>query len=120
MTKTPAEPTNLVLEQLRVMRAETNARFDHVEARFNAVDAKIAGIEKELRGLKLNTIAEIYKANLTVASFADQERRIRSWSASPHNRGIPGRPITSAATPYPAPAHNPTRSCPARTSISQV
>jgi uncharacterized protein YdcH (DUF465 family) len=84
MTKTPAEPTNLVLEQLRLMRAETaamraetNARFDHVEARFNAVDAKIAGIEKELRGLKLNTIAEIYKANLTVASFADHERRIQ-------------------------------------------
>ena len=83
MTKTPAEPTNLVLEQLRVMRAEsamraeTNARFDQVEARFNAVDAKIAGIEKELRGLKLNTIAEIYKANLTVASFADHERRIQ-------------------------------------------
>jgi uncharacterized protein YdcH (DUF465 family) len=84
MTKTPAEPTNLVLEQLRLMRAETaamraetNARFDHVEARFNAVDAKIASIEKELRGLKLNTIAEIYKANLTVASFADHERRIQ-------------------------------------------
>jgi hypothetical protein len=81
MTKTPAEPTNLVLEQLRVMRAETNARFDHIEARFNerfnVVDAKIAGIEKELRGLKLNTIAEIYKANLTVASFADHERRIQ-------------------------------------------
>jgi hypothetical protein len=41
MPKTPAEPTNLVLERLRVMcaetaamRAETNARFDHVEARF--------------------------------------------------------------------------------------
>ena len=84
MTETPAEPTNLVLEQLRVMRAETaamraetNARFDHVEARFNAVDAKIAGIEKELRGLRLSTIAEIYKANLTVASFADHERRIQ-------------------------------------------
>ena len=84
MTKTPVEPTNLVLEQLRLMRgetaamrAETNARFDHVEARFNAVDANIASIEKELRGLKLNTIAEIYKANLTVASFADHERRIQ-------------------------------------------
>jgi archaellum component FlaC len=84
MTNTPAEPTNLVLEQLRLMRAETNSRFDRVEARFNAVDArfnavdaKIAGIGKELRGLKLNAIAEIYKANLTVASFADHERRIQ-------------------------------------------
>jgi hypothetical protein len=84
MANSPAEPTNLVLEQLRLMRAETNARFDRVEAsfnavdaRFNAIDAKIAGIEKELRGFKLNTIAEIYKANLTVASFADHERRIQ-------------------------------------------
>ena len=70
MTKTPAEPTNLVLEQLRVMRAETNARFDQMGAKLEALDARVGGIEKELRGLKLNTIAEIYKANLTVASFA--------------------------------------------------
>jgi hypothetical protein len=31
MSKTPAEPTNLVLEQLRLMRAETNARFDQMD-----------------------------------------------------------------------------------------
>jgi uncharacterized coiled-coil protein SlyX len=85
MATTPSEPTNLVLEQLRLMRAETTARFDRMEARFNAiderfneVDAKFAHIEKELRGLKLNTIAEVYKANLTVASFADHERRIQA------------------------------------------
>jgi hypothetical protein len=79
---TPTEPTNLVLEQLRLMRAETGARFDRMEAsfnaRFNEVDAKFARIERELRGLKLNTIAEVYKANLTVASFADHERRIQA------------------------------------------
>ena len=77
MTTAPIEPTNLVLEQLRLMRAERNARFDRVETRFNAVDAKIGGIEKELRGLKLNTIAQIYKASLTVAGFADHGRRIQ-------------------------------------------
>ena len=70
MANTPAEPTNLILEQLRVLRAAIDARFD-------AVDARIARIETDLRGLKLNTIAEIYKANLTVASFADHERRIQ-------------------------------------------
>jgi hypothetical protein len=89
MTTTPSEPTNLVLEHLRLMRAETSARFDRMEARFDArfnavdarfdaVDARFARIEKELRGLKLNTIAEIYKANLTVASFADHERRLQA------------------------------------------
>ena len=84
MSTSPSEPTNLVLEQLRLMRAETKARFDAMEARFDAVDArfdavdqKIERIERELRGLKLNTVAEIYKANLTVASFADHERRIQ-------------------------------------------
>ena len=84
MSTSPSEPTNLVLEQLRLMRAETKARFDSMEARFDAVDArfnavdqKVERIERELRGLKLNTVAEIYKANLTVASFADHERRIQ-------------------------------------------
>ncbi len=85
MAETPSDPTNLVLELLRVMRtemsatrAETNARFDAIDARFTKIDAEIADIKKDLRGLKLNTIAEIYKANLTVASFADHERRIEA------------------------------------------
>ena len=78
MTNSPAEPTNLVLEQLRVMRAETNARFDQMDSKLEALDARVGRVEKELRGLKLNTIAEIYKANLTVASFADHERRIQT------------------------------------------
>jgi hypothetical protein len=77
MTNAPAEPTNLVLEQLRLMRAETNTRFDQMGAKLETLDARVGRIEKELRGLKLNTIAEIYKANLTVASFADHERRIQ-------------------------------------------
>jgi hypothetical protein len=76
MANSPAEPTNLVLEQLRLMRAETNAGFVRVSAEIKELGASVGGIEKELRGLKLNTIAEIYKANLTVASFADHERRI--------------------------------------------
>ncbi len=71
MAKSPSEPTNLVLEQLRLMRAETNVRFDNLEK-------EIADIKKDMRGLKLNTIAESYKANLTVASFADHERRLRA------------------------------------------
>jgi hypothetical protein len=53
------------------MRVETNARFDRIEA-------DIADVKKDIRGLKLNTIAEIYEANLTVASFADHERRIEA------------------------------------------
>jgi hypothetical protein len=77
MSKSRAEPTNLVLEQLRLMRAETNARFDQMSAEIKELGDRVGRVEKELRGLKLNTIAEIYKANLTVASFADHERRIQ-------------------------------------------
>jgi hypothetical protein len=51
--------------------AETNARF-------NKLEVEIGDIKKEIRGFKLNTIAEIYKANLTVASFVDHEQRIQA------------------------------------------
>jgi len=78
MSEAPHEPTNLVLEQLRLMRAETNARFDRIDAGFAAIEADISDVKKDLRGLKLNTIAEVYKANLTVASFVDHEQRIQA------------------------------------------
>ena len=78
MTNTPAEPTNLVLEQLRLMRAEMLAMGAQTNARFDRLEADIADIKKDLRGFRLNTIAEIYKANLTVASFVDHEQRIQA------------------------------------------
>jgi len=73
MSTTQNEPTNLVLEQLRLMRAA----MDGIGADVSDIRQEIAGIKHELRGLKLNTIAEVYKAKLTVASFADHEHRIR-------------------------------------------
>jgi len=80
-----SEPTNLVLEQLRLMRAETNARFDKLTAEtkghFDRVEKELADLKRDVRGLKLNTIAEVYKANLTVASFADLERRVSALEA---------------------------------------
>lgn len=76
MPKTPAEPANLVLEQLRLMRAEMKEGFKKVDDRFSQVDSEIAGLKREIRGFKLGTIAEIYKANLTVASFVELESRV--------------------------------------------
>jgi hypothetical protein len=59
MTNSPAEPTNLVLEQLRLMLAETvamcaerRARFDQMDAKLKALDARVGRVEKELCGLK--------------------------------------------------------------------
>ena len=78
MPKPAAEPTNLVLEQLRMMRMEMGSRFDKMDARFERVEADIADLKRHVRGLKLNTNAEIYKANLTVASFANLERRVQA------------------------------------------
>ena len=57
---------------------ETNARFDKIEARFDKIEAEISDIKKDMRGFRLNTIAEVYKANLTVASFVDHEQRIQA------------------------------------------
>ncbi len=85
MSGAPSEPTNLVLEQLRIMRAESsamrsemNAMRSEMNARFDRIETDVTDIKKDIRGLKLNTIAEVYKANLTVASFADHERRIEA------------------------------------------
>jgi hypothetical protein len=78
MSKTPSEPTNSVLEQLRLIRAEVSAmraeEFTRIDRRFGKLEEKVSNIERDLRGLKLDTIAEVYKANLTVASFVDHER----------------------------------------------
>jgi len=76
MPKSPAEPTNLVLEHLRLLRQEMTQGFEAMSARFDTVETDIAGLKREVRGFKLNTIAEIYKANLTVASLVDLERRV--------------------------------------------
>jgi len=67
MAQTPPEPTNLVLEQLRLMRAQSDR-----------MEADIAEIKREIRGFRRNIIAEIYKANLTVASFMDHGKRIEA------------------------------------------
>ena len=71
MATAPKEPINLVWKQLRQMRAESDARFDKLAT-------ETVEIKRDFRGLKLNTIAEICEANLTVASFADHERRIQA------------------------------------------
>ena len=70
MPKTPTEPTNLVLEQLRLMRAETNARLDKLAADISRLEGQIKGLKTEMHGFKLGTIAEVYKANLTVGHVA--------------------------------------------------
>ena len=71
MPKSPTEPTNLVLEQLRLMRAENSARFDSLET-------EIKGLKTAVRAITGQVIAEVYKANKTVASFADLEFRLEA------------------------------------------
>ena len=58
MPKTP-EPTNLVLEQLRLMRADMALRFEKVDDRFDKLD-------KEISILRRQTIGEVYKADKTL------------------------------------------------------
>ena len=74
MAKTP-EPTNLVLEQLRLMRTDMARRFDEVGARFGKLDDRFDRLDKEVPLLRRQTIGEVYKANKTFACFADLEAR---------------------------------------------
>jgi hypothetical protein len=71
MPKPPVEPTNLILEQLRAMRAENAKRFDAMDNRFRTVRTAVRGIGSQV-------IAEVYKANKTVASFADLAARLEA------------------------------------------
>ena len=48
MSTPPKEPTNLVLEQLRQMRAESNARFENIDARFDKLSAEIVEIKRDI------------------------------------------------------------------------
>ncbi len=84
MPHDPTEPTDLILEQIHLMRSEMSARFDRVDQRFENLKQGISDIKEALRGLKLNTIAEVYKANLTVARFADHERRLQDLERRSH------------------------------------
>ena len=70
MPKSP-EPTNPVLEQLRLMRTDMALRFEKVDDRFDKLD-------KEISILRRRTIGEAYKANKTFASFADLEARLEA------------------------------------------
>ena len=78
MPKTPAEPAHLFLEHFRVLRETIAALADKIDALSHQVTAENKALKTDIRGLQRNMIAEIYKANLTVASFVDHEERIRA------------------------------------------
>ena len=77
MAKTP-EPTNLVLEQLRLMRASIEALNDKFDDRFRKLDDRFDKLGKDVAILRRQTIGEVYKANKTFASFADLEARLEA------------------------------------------
>ncbi len=58
------------------MRGDMNARFDRIDTDFKEIRAEIKSVKTAMRGFQHQTIAEIYKANLTVSAFADLDRRV--------------------------------------------
>ena len=67
MPKSPIEPTNIVLEQLRLMRGEIaaldhkfTARFDAVDDRFAALETEIKSVKTAVRGIGTQVLAEVY------------------------------------------------------------
>ena len=71
MAKTAAEPTNLVLEQLWLIRAGMDEMRDEMRSEFKAVRHEISVIRRQ-------TIGEVYEANKTFAGFADLEAWIEA------------------------------------------
>ena len=65
------EPSNLVLEQLRAMRAENSKQFEELKR-------EIAGLKVAVRGIGHQTLAEDYKANKTFGGFSDLEARLEA------------------------------------------
>lgn len=82
MTDTPAQPTSLVLEVLRQMRADAVEFRSEVSAEFKSVrqemTAGFAKLEKEMSILRRQTIGEVYRSNKTFASFSDLEARLEA------------------------------------------
>ena len=71
MPKSAAEPANLVLEQLRLIRTSIESFQTETRAEFKAVRQEISVIRRQ-------TIGEVYKANKTFAGFADIEARLEA------------------------------------------
>ena len=71
MPKSPSEPSNLVLEQLRLIRASIESFQTETRTEFKAVRNEISIIRRQ-------TIGEVYKANKTFAGFADIEMRLEA------------------------------------------
>ena len=61
---------------MRAEIAQIDSQVKHIQSDISGMKADVSDVKKDMRGFKLNTIAEIYKANLTVASFVDHEQRI--------------------------------------------
>lgn len=70
------ESTNLLLEQLRLMRAEMKLQFAENKAQFEEIRTAIRALNTAIRGFQHRTLAEIHKANLTVSAFVDLDRRV--------------------------------------------
>jgi len=81
MPKSQTEPTNLILEQLRLMRAENTKRFDAIDDRFATLETEVRTVRTAVRGIGNQVIAEVYKANKTVAPVSLISKRASKRSS---------------------------------------
>jgi SepF-like predicted cell division protein (DUF552 family) len=78
------QPTDMIVPLLQALRGDIQslrADVKQLEARIDSdfieVRKDIKDLRADVKGIKVNAIAEIYKANLTVASFAELSQRLR-------------------------------------------
>ncbi len=76
MPKSPQEPVNLMLEQLRLLRERIVTLDAKMDAGFAKVDSEFKVVRQKISVIRRQTIGEVYKANTTFAGFADLEARL--------------------------------------------
>lgn len=76
-----AEAVDMIVPLLREMRAEINARFDHVDTRFGTVERRLGKIEETLVSYRQALTADSLLSKLATGEFEERieplERKVK-------------------------------------------
>lgn len=67
-----AEPADMIVPLLREMRAEMNARFDHVDSRSEVVERRLGKIEETLVSYRQALTADTLLSKLLTGEFEER------------------------------------------------
>jgi hypothetical protein len=67
-----AEPSDIIVPLLREMRAEMNARFDHVDSRSEVVERRLKKLEETLVSFRQALTADSLLSKLVTGEFEER------------------------------------------------